>query len=294
MKKINTGTRYGIFLLTSLLFAGSAAATPTAAADNKVATPSSKGIKFSPIGSESPSYLHNLVSRADLIFHGKVVDISEGMSIEEIPYTFITYQVNEVIAGNYHSDTITVKFVGGTFPNGNKLSATNTPTIKLDEQSILMVQKRKDTGCDFVDCEHGRFLIDGNKVFAANESAIVVDDKGGVDYISLAGQRRGTHEASLQKSNVRSFINHLKLIDQSKGDALQSVRADVQDTNIHQAFHAYKALTQAMAGPKVPSSIAKKAAPEPTGSAQDQWELEQLRQNGGNPVLNSTFSGGNK
>ena len=62
--------------------------------------------------------LKELANEANFIFKGKLVDISNGLSVEEIPYTFVTYNVDEVIAGNYEESTITLKFVGGEFPNG--------------------------------------------------------------------------------------------------------------------------------------------------------------------------------
>ena len=232
-----------------------------------------------------------MVQRSDLIFKGELVEQSEGLSIEGIPYTFVTYKVDQVIAGKYPDQTITLKYVGGTFSNGNRLSATNTPEVAVGEESILMVQKSNDTGCDFVDCEHGRFVLQGGKIIAANQSALVVDAKGEVDFISYSAQLKGTHKASLEKSNIPQFIAHLKSLNQSSNALRKTARVSVGNIDKHAPFEAYSALTRAMAAPKPPKVKAQSKARSLTANQHDQWELEQLRRNGGNPVLSESFPG---
>lgn len=235
------------------------------------------------------AFLQNLVQRADLIFKGELIEKSEGLSNEGIPYTFVTYQVDQVIAGKYPDQTITLKFVGGTFANGNRLSATNTPEVSVGEQSILMVQKSNDTGCDFVDCEHGRFILQGGKIIAANQSALVVDAKGGVDFISYSAQLKGSHKASLEKSNIPQFISHLKSLDQASNVLRKTPRLSVGNIDKHAPFAGYAALTRAMGAPKPPK--AKQPSRTLSKNQHDQWELEQLRKNGGNPVLPESYPG---
>lgn len=238
------------------------------------------------------SFLKNLVLRSDLIFKGKLMSINQGQSIEEIPYTFVTYKIDEIIAGTYSKNTITLKFVGGEFPNGNRLTATNTPQVKLGEESILMVQQSRNTGCDFVECEHGRFVLDQGKIIAANESAIIVDSKGGIDFVSLAARKKGLYKSSLEKPNVTGFIAHLKKIDQNTLTLRKSNRTMVKDTDKSTPFNAYPALTQAIKAPKVPKhKLQNKNNPNQLkGNPHDQWELEQLKSNGGNPVLKTSYS----
>ncbi|ACJ30012.1 Conserved hypothetical protein [Shewanella piezotolerans WP3] len=276
MKKKHPVTRYRALVLMTLLAGSSVYATPADTANIEIQS----------------SFLKNMVARADFIFKGSLVDISEGLSIEEIPYTFVTYNISEVISGNYAGNSITLKFVGGEFPNGNILTATNTPEVTLGEEAILMVQQSQNTGCDFVECEHGRFVIQQGKVIAANESAIIIDDNGGVDYISAAAQLSGEHKSSLAKSNVTKFTNHLKSLVGTKAFTVNSVQLSVTDTDRKASFNAYPALTRASAAPNVPQSATKQqngfTATSQTASAHDQWEMEQLEQNNGNPVLNSS------
>jgi len=273
MKKQKNVTRCSALLLMSL-FVGANSASANMLKQNEGQIP----------------FIQNLVERSDLIFQGTLTNISEGLSVEEIPYTFVTYKIKEIITGQYANDTITLKFVGGVFPNGNRLSATNTPNVKLGEKAILMVQQSKNTGCDFVNCEHGRFVLQNEQIIAANESAIVIDDLGGIDYISLAARKSGIHKASLAKSNISSFINKIKSLSKSSVLKSKSTKIQVVDTDKFATFEAYPALTRAMKGPKAPiSKTLKSDVVKPTGTAHDQWETAQLKANGGNPILNVSY-----
>lgn len=238
------------------------------------------------------SFLENLVIRSDLIFRGELTKISYGYSIEEIPYTFITYDIKEVIVGEYSNHSITLKFVGGEFPNGNRLTATNTPEVQLGEDAILMVQQSRNTGCDIVECEHGRFVLEKGSIIAANESALIVDNKGGIDYISLPARKSGQYNSSLTKSNIPDFISSLKALDKKSLSLRKSARSMVIDTDKHSPFKAYPALTRAQKGPPVPgNALQNKTNPRQLkGSQQDRWEVEELRKNGGNPVLKKSYS----
>ena len=275
-------TRYGFLLILMLLGCEAIAGK----ADNGFSSAENSHASLINNNHDQRAFLEKLVAHSDLIFRGKLTEISEGLSIEDVPYTFVTYDVKEVIAGQYSDDTITLKFVGGTFPNGNRLSASNTPDVQLGEESILMVQQSRDTGCDFVNCEHGRFVVKNGEVIAANESAIVVDDNGGIDYISYAERKSGKHKHSLAKPNVSRFISHLKNLDKTSSAQKKGIRVSVSNTDKHIPFKAYSALTQAKNGPQVPKSAAKNTPRKLVeGSPHDQWEVEQLKRNGGNPVL---------
>lgn len=275
MKKKSNVSRCGLLVLMTLL-AGPNIASANSQDDTSQAVQS--------------SFLNNLVERSDLIFRGTLTEVSQGLSIEEIPYTFVTYKVAQVIAGQYAQETITLKFIGGVFANGNRLAATNTPNVALGEEAILMVQQRQNTGCDFVECEHGRFVLTAGKVIAANESAIVIDDKGGLDYISLAARENGEHKSSLAKANITRFISHLKNLDKSFSTKRKTAAISVVNIDKYTPFEAYPALTQPKRAPQVPKSALQATPDAAKGNAHDRWETEQLRKNGGNPVLNISYS----
>ncbi|MGI9282483.1 MAG: hypothetical protein ACR2PX_23050 [Endozoicomonas sp.] len=153
----------------------------------------------------------------------------------------------------------------------------------------MLVQKNSDTGCDLVECEHGRFLLNSGKIIAGNQSAIVVDDKGGVDYISQSTQLKGMHAASLKKTNIPQFVSHLKSLDEASKSLRKKPRATVNNIDKNTPFKAYSVLTQSLKAPSVPQLINTQQSFDAQGSSHDQWEREQLRNNGGNPVLTDSF-----
>ena len=283
MKNKNNLKQSRFLLLTTLMatsFVASAAATGHEA--NQLLTGERGQLQ---VQQKSP-FLQDLVVRSELIFRGELVDISERLSIEQIPYTFVTYAVKEVIAGRYVNNTITLKYVGGQFPNGNRLSASNSPAVKVGEDAILMVQQAVDTGCDFVDCENGRFLIENDRVIAANESSITLDDDGSVGYTGLSER----HKSGALKSTVSTFIAHLKSLDNSALVSKKKSSVVVFDIDKQMPFKAYPVLTQAGQAPEVPQEQEKdllnKNPRKLSGSQFDQWEVSQLELNGGDPLLN--------
>ncbi|WP_028774356.1 hypothetical protein [Shewanella waksmanii] len=237
-----------------------------------------------------PSYVDKLVLGSDLIIKGSLIDISEKLSLEGIPYTFVTYQIDDTINGRYDDTEITLKFVGGEFENGNRLSATNSPVVTLGEQAILFVQQQKDTGCDFVECEHGRMLIKEQQIYTANESAILLDGKGEVSYISHAQQQGEKYRDELTQSNADAFVQHLKQIANQPSIMGSVSLKPVVNIDKNLEFNAYPALSRAMAGPQVPKALQRRVeaadlAQKAVAGSHDAWELEQLQLNGGNPVL---------
>lgn len=242
-------------------------------------------------GQTSDEFLTAMVNRAEFSFRGTVIEKNERLSVEGIPYTFVTYNVDEVISGDYSGGTITLKYVGGEFANGNRLTASNSPDIKVGENSILMVQQSTDTGCDFVECENGRFIISNDAVIASNESAIRINALGRSEYTSALDFQGSDKSSSATSSNVADFIQHLKSLKQSSFSQRSrvSVASDqpnapsVTSADVDAPFNAYSGLLKSGAAPSVPSSSSQEAGSN--SESFDQWEVEQLKENGGNPLL---------
>ncbi|MCJ8274082.1 MAG: hypothetical protein MJK04_32365 [Psychrosphaera sp.] len=286
MKNKNKAKGFGILLFTTLM-----SGTFSAAAHNNIDNTINGKPVLAGQAQQPDHFLNDLVVRSDLVFQGKLIDISERLSIEKIPYTFVTYEVEEVILGRYSNNTITLKYVGGEFANGNRLSASNSPKVTLGENAILMVQQSRDTGCDFVDCEKGRFLLRNGKVIGANESAIVVEN-GQLNYIALAQRNASKKVSHLAKSTIPAFVAHLKVLDKTRSRQINNPRAEAFDINKRAPFKAYAALTQAQKAPDLPKEIANtgvlhKKPRQLKGSQFDLWEAQQLKLNGGDPLLNS-------
>lgn len=281
MKKKNNRLQYGVLLLSAVM-AGPALAD---AKDDSLIKPAKVASQ-----SASDSHLKDLISRTELVFHGELLEIRERLSVENIPYTFVTYRVKQVINGLYAPSTITLKFVGGHFPNGNRLSASNSPKVSVGEEAILLVQKSVDTGCDFVDCENGRFVVENGEVVAANQSAISLNNEGDVEYVNFAERLNGSVKSGPKKSDVSAFIAHLKKLATAHSLRAKRPNTVFVDTDINAPFKAYSVLTKAGKAPNVAKRAVETKPRKPQGSEFDRWEVEQLRQNGGNPLLNAAKS----
>lgn len=273
-----------------LLIAAIVASSLSITANTQAAQPHVNGasfVKTSPVKAQvkSDSFLHRLVQKADLIVYGELVDISEVLSVENIPYTFATYHVNQVVAGRFQQNTITFKYVGGEFANGNRLTASNSPKITLGEQAILMLQHSKDTGCDLVECENGRFVIANDSVVAANEAALSVNEHGDLNYIPLT--LKNPEGSVVSKGNVGRFISYIQKLDKAMASDVKKQLGLVKSLDINMPFNAYAGLTQAHKAPpmgKVTPAITKSTANK---SQFDLWEEQQVKRNGGDPLLSS-------
>lgn len=61
----------------------------------------------------------DLLNNADLVFAGKVIDIQYKDSADGIPFTFVTYQIDDLIAVRPDSDKVTLHFMGGRQQKGD-------------------------------------------------------------------------------------------------------------------------------------------------------------------------------
>lgn len=199
--------------------------------------------------------LRGLVLHSDLIFQGELLRKHEELSIEGIPYTFVTYKVDQIISGDYQEQSITLKYVGGHFLNGNLLSASNTPEVTVGEQAILLVQKSRNTGCDLVECEHGRFLLEDGRIISGNQSSIVIDDEGSIGYASYAAQRADRNSDNIRHISIPQFIAQLKYLDDALQDLRKIPKAKVSNIGKHVPFKASAGLTKSLKGPAASNSV---------------------------------------
>src|SRR5688500_18035593 len=93
---------------------------------------------------EDEAGLTDLASRADGIFVGTAVAVVERMSLPSgetpaLPFTFVTYDVEEDVAGGLPGDQYTLRFLGGSFPDGSELRASHVPRIAVGDRDLVFV-----------------------------------------------------------------------------------------------------------------------------------------------------------
>jgi hypothetical protein len=131
---------------------------------------SSGAFAHSPIDKERASDLAQLVEQANLIFVGKVEKVAyrnaQGSKQEGlIPYTIVTYRIDQVLRGKAPDKEITMRLIGGPDGRGRFLAVTGVPVIQEGDQDLLFVANTQDPTCPLVFCEHGRYRIMNEQVF---------------------------------------------------------------------------------------------------------------------------------
>lgn len=134
-----------------------------------------------------------LVAASNLVFHGKVKAIvyrSGKAGNGTIPYTFVTYAVDETLMGNPRPE-VTMRFVGGSDGQGGFVAAEGVPSFSLGDEDILFVANNGSAGCPLVLCEFGRYRVYGGNVYEAHGSPVLSVVKGRI-------QSGGAGPAALQ------------------------------------------------------------------------------------------------
>jgi hypothetical protein len=248
-----------------------------------------------------------LLSQADLVFAGKVVDVQYKDSTDAIPFTFVTYEIGDTIAGRADGSQITLRFIGGRQQKGEVtrfLKVSELPEFRVGDSDVVFARKNGTSVCPLVSCADGRFrnrdgvLVnnDGFAVvyedgeYATSARAVAATSTGGEGLLGkgLSASRPDTAEpvspGELSKSvAVSQFVTDLKI--QSRAQARYTDgTATFTSASVRDEFK----------GPVFREAAAPvETAPTPTrtttataiSSDFDRWEEALVRKNDGNPVI---------
>jgi hypothetical protein len=263
--------------------------------------------------------LMNSVKNADYIFQGVVTQVDYRLSngSPQLPYTFVTFKIEQLLKGQVNQQFVTLRFIGGPNENTKKfLTVSGVPLFDVGERSILFVKDNGQSDCPLVGCQQGRLRIANNQVYTEDGVQILLNNQGKLVYGSLAPlQEARTHKigetivtnvfsnpevgndsdgfstgtgiesqnsiASLPALNSTQLAQIIqKQLSQLATLGQLQTRAFVTSVDIRQPFSAPSGT------PVAPPQVATPpAAPARVMSEADRRELEMLRQNGGNPVF---------
>ena len=120
--------------------------------------------------------LEEMLQNSELVFEGKTINIEtrkEG-SYQQI-YTYVTFEILDIIKGEYHEDTLKLRFDGGTI-DGITLSISGMRIPELGETGIYFVESlTRNQVHPFYGWSQGHF--------------VVYEDEAGVERISTRGKR---------------------------------------------------------------------------------------------------------
>ena len=126
--------------------------------------------------------LEFLCSESNLIFIGQVTLVDYRMSTPHakidvsLPYTIVTYNINQILRGETPEELFTMRFIGGSNGRGQFLDVSGVPNFQVGEQDILFVSDNGQHGCPLVLCEWGRYrILDGRTYNAKGIPVLFID-----------------------------------------------------------------------------------------------------------------------
>ena len=127
--------------------------------------------------------LREMVSQSDVVFRGTVEDIRYRLSEParpgqaKIPYTYVTYSVDEVMHGEINGSQATLRFIGGYDEETETfLESSVAPLFDLDDEDILFVSGNNERLTPLVGNRSGRLCVIGDQVYTENGRAITVEE----------------------------------------------------------------------------------------------------------------------
>ena len=173
------------------------AAFATAASAQVVAQPPNSGRS-----------VKSMVAQSDLVFAGSVENIQYALSEPTgpdgiaIPHTFVTFRVDEVLAGEAPGDLVTLRFIGGLDPETMRyMSTSRTPLFDLGDEDILFVQGNTKKMCPLVGEVKGRLRVIKGQVYSEKGQSILLEKDGSLKN----GPRYRLDEAETTTIEGRTF-----------------------------------------------------------------------------------------
>lgn len=243
-----------------------------------------------------------LLTASELVFSGKVASIEYKDSIDGIPHTFVTYDIDQVISGQADGSQITLRFMGGRQQKGDViryLDVSESPKFRVGDHDILFTSRNNHSICPLAQCASGRFRNvngilasdDGRAVIAKSAntyalSSVVIAEHHDDDSFGHGASGPGSEArepvvpaAPAAAVKVDQFVAELH-VEAREVANLRPTPPVFTSASIKADFRA--APMTPVAAPKDAPALLKRGT---TVSDFDRWEAEAVRKNNGNPVL---------
>jgi hypothetical protein len=152
---------------------------------------------------------NQIIDRADVILSGRVISVVHS-TVEEngrqVPYTFVTVTVNDVVKGKVNNNSYTFKLLGGPVPGKNiALGVSSMPVFCVDQEVFLFLKDNEALHSPIVGFFQGRFNIQTDR----NTGAKHLYDNSGrlVTEKELYGE---TARSPGSPVNYEMFINYVR------------------------------------------------------------------------------------
>ena len=263
-----------------------------------------------------------MAAQADAVFQGTVIDIDYRYSEPSenqpaLPHTFVTFEVEELLHGNVPGNTLTLRFLGGPLKEGGAMMSNQTPKFDIGDHDLLFVLDNGVAECPLVECANGRFRVINDTMYNEYGQQIVLDDNNRLSlgstekleevntfYIGDQKIRRKSFDefsedgngSEIRKQsepvlgrklelntfldNVRTTLNSEKMDGRLAKEGIAKNMDSTKPFSIPPARHV--TLPESVLKAKQPTFRAEK---QMLPNEEEDLEIEEMRRNGGNPVL---------
>src|SRR5881275_3182056 len=162
-----------------------------------------------------PPSFDELVSRAEMIFQGKVTDVRSewtGEGAQRHIMSYVTLKVEDAIKGNPGS-TVTLRMLGGTV-GGETMEVADAPKFKVGDRDILFVENNGTQFVPLVGIMHGRFRV---KKDEAGRDAAFTNEGSPLSEVTQLGKNEAAASAgrAVSAQELKHAI-HAKALAQSE------------------------------------------------------------------------------
>lgn len=129
--------------------------------------------------------ISDLVDQSDMVFHGTVTDIQYKLSEPagpenvRVPYTFVTFWLDNLIHGSFAEDQLTLRFIGGLNEESKRyMAASIVPQFDLGDEEIMFVKGNTQSISPLVQNRSGRLRIVDGRIYTDTGRAVTLNDSG--------------------------------------------------------------------------------------------------------------------
>lgn len=253
----------------------------------------------------------SMLQNADMVIQGKIVDIQYKDSDEGLPHTFVTYQIDNLIAGNNSAKEVTLRFIGGEQREGDvvrHLSVSEVPEFNKGESDVLFIRKNNTVICPLVKCSQGRFrdlngLVTNSKgqpVLLNSQSKLELGKEIMTEHLHSNSEHRqfgksfSNHSGEVKTQQTQRNSSHLDtqtFVAEIKQRVLTLKHSGkIKTKNLFKSSNPKESFSTPFFKPvkpidSQPTLSAKSIRSSKSQSKFDQWEEQMLKSNGGEPVI---------
>ncbi|MBL4580237.1 MAG: hypothetical protein JKY29_00345 [Gammaproteobacteria bacterium] len=164
--------------------------------------------------------IDKVAADAEFVFEGSVIHSETRQdSSSGIISTYVTFQINDIIKGDYSGDSVELKFMGGVF-NGQIVQVSGMRIPEMTEQGIYFVESMS------------RDLI--NPLIGRSQGHFIINDDNGTRRVSTAGNQPVLEVQAV--SSIPSSIKKPLSVAEGNTDVAAGVMTEASPIMIERAL----------------------------------------------------------